>query len=164
MLKHVFSVIEDKSIGSINRNKLDNVKFSSLNRVRKNILRSIRENIKEAIVDKDYYSCLRSCIKETNNSDLKINYDMMKLAKRVLSFNTYSEERVMDIFLQYQYLQSSKELKGLYILNVHQSKGREFDYVYIIDREKISKDENLLYVALSRVKEKLVVFDWAIKE
>lgn len=45
---------------------------------------------------------------------------------------------------------------------MHQSKGREFDYVYLIDREAINKEENLLYVALSRVKEKLVVFDWVI--
>ena len=68
----------------------------------------------------------------------------------------------MDIFLQYQYLKAFRELKGIYVLNVHQSKGREFDYVYLIDREAINKEENLLYVALSRVKEKLVVFDWVV--
>jgi superfamily I DNA/RNA helicase len=87
---------------------------------------------------------------------------MMFIVRRVLSLSSYSEDKVMDIFLQYQYLKAFKELKGIYVLNVHQSKGREFDYVYLIDREAINKEENLLYVALSRVKEKLVVFDWVV--
>ncbi|ARC83768.1 ATP-binding domain-containing protein [Clostridium argentinense] len=66
------------------------------------------------------------------------------------------------MFLQYQYLKAFKELKGIYVLNVHQSKGREFDYVYVVDRESLNKEENLLYVALSRVREKLTILDWIV--
>ena len=63
---------------------------------------------------------------------------MLFFVRRVLSLSSYSEDKVMDIFLQYQYLKAFKELKGIYVLNVHQSKGREFDYVYLIDREAIN--------------------------
>jgi superfamily I DNA/RNA helicase len=118
--------------------------------------------IEKAYEDNDYYKCLYNIVKLVSNANFKINRDMMFIVRRVLSLSSYSEDKVMDIFLQYQYLKAFKELKGIYVLNVHQSKGREFDYVYLIDREAINKEENLLYVALSRVKEKLVVFDWVV--
>ena len=164
IFKFIFSVVDNNNIGSIKRNKLGNVTFSSLKRARLNILKKIRGYIEKAMGDRDYYRCLYDCIRLVNNSDLQINYDMMFLAKRVLGFKNYSEDKVMDIFMKYQYLKACKELEGIYILTVHQSKGREFDYVYLIDREAVSKDENLLYVALSRVKEKLVIFDWVVKQ
>jgi len=160
IFKYIFAVIYDNNIGSIRRNNLDVVSFDNLERVRLDILKTIRYYIEEAYKDKNYYKCLYSVVKLVSNSNLKINYDMMSLVRRVLSLSSYSEEKVMDIFFQYQYFKAFKELKGIYVLNVHQSKGREFDYVYLIDREAINKEENLLYVALSRVKEKLVVFDW----
>lgn len=164
IFKFIFSVVDNNNIGSIKRNKLGNVTFSSLKRARLNILKKIRGYIEKAMGDRDYYRCLYDCIRLVNNSDLQINYDMMFLAKRVLGFKNYSEDKVMDIFMKYQYFKACKELEGIYILTVHQSKGREFDYVYLIDREAVSKDENLLYVALSRVKEKLVIFDWVVKQ
>ncbi len=162
VFKYVFAVIYDNNIGSIKRNNLDVVSFDSLERAHLDILKTIRHCIEEAYEDKDYYKCLYNVVKLVSNASFKINYDMMFLVKRVLSLSSFSEDKVMDIFLQYQYLKAFKELKGIYVLNVHQSKGREFDYVYLIDREAINKEENLLYVALSRVKEKLVVFDWVI--
>jgi len=162
VFKYIFTVIYDNNIGSIERNNLDGVSFDSLERVRLDILKTIRHYIEEGYKDKNYYKCLYNAIKLVSNSNLQINYDMMPLVKRVLSLSSYSEDKVMDIFLQYQYLKAFKKLKGIYVLNVHQSKGREFDYVYLIDRKAINKQDNLLYVALSRVKEKLVVFDWLV--
>jgi len=162
IFKYIFAVVDDSNIGSINRNKLDDVSFNSLKRVRLDILKTIRSYVEEAMVDNNYYKCLCNSIKLINGSELQINYDLMSLVKKVLKFSSYSEDKIMDIFLQYQYLKAFRELKGIYVLNVHQSKGREFDYVYLIDREAINKEENLLYVALSRVKEKLVVFDWVV--
>ncbi len=162
IFKYIFAVVDDSNIGSINRNKLDDVSFNSLKRVRLDILKTIRSYVEEAMVDNNYYKCLCNSIKLINGSELQINYDLMSLVKKVLKFSSYSEDKIMDIFLQYQYLKAFREFKGIYVLNVHQSKGREFDYVYLIDREAINKEENLLYVALSRVKEKLVVFDWVV--
>ena len=162
VFKYVFAVIYDNNIGSIKRNNLDVMSFDSLKRVHLNTLKTIRHYIEKAYEDKDYYKCLYNVVKLVGNSNLKVNYDMMSLVKKVLSLSKYSEDRIMDIFLQHQYLKAFKELKGIYVLNVHQSKGREFDYVYLIDIKAINKEENLLYVALSRVKEKLVVFDWAV--
>lgn len=159
VFKYIFAVIYDNNIGSVKRNNLDIISIDSLKRVRLNILKTIRHVIEEAYENKNYYKCLYNVVKLVNNSNLKINYDMMSLVKRILSLSSYSEDKVMEIFLQYQYLKAFKELKGIYVLNVHQSKGREFDYVYLIDIKNINKEENLLYVALSRVKEKLVIFD-----
>lgn len=133
VFKYIFAVIYDNNIGSIRRNNLDVVLFGDLERVRLDILKIIRHYIEEACKNKNYYKCLYNVIKLVSNSNFKINYDMMFLVKRVLSLNSYSEDKVMDIFLQYQYLKAFKELKGIYVLNVHQSKGREFDYVYLID-------------------------------
>lgn len=162
ILKYIFFVIYDNNIGSIKRNKLNDVSFNSLKRARLDILKTISYYVEEAKINKDYYKCLSNSIKLIDNSNLQINYDMMSLIKRVLGLYNNSEDRIMNIFLQYQYLKAFKELKGIYVLNVHQSKGREFDFVYLIDRESINKEDNLLYVALSRVKEKLVVFDWVV--
>ena len=44
---------------------------------------------------------------------------------------------------------------GLYITTIHQSKGKEFDCVLVLDVEKIADDRNLLYVSHSRMKEQL---------
>ena len=160
IFKYVFEIIYDNNIGSIKRNNKETIAFDSLKNVRLEILRKIKEYIELAYKDKNYYKCLYNVIELVSNSKLKINIDILKLLKKVLCLNCYSEDKVMNIFLQYQYLQAFKNLKGIYVLNVHQSKGREFDYVYILDIKSIINDENLLYVALSRVKEKLVVFDW----
>jgi len=162
VFKYIFAVIYDNNIGSIKRKNLDIMSFESLEKAHLDILKTIRHCIEKAYEDNDYYKCLHNIVKLVSNANFKINRDMMFIVRRVLSLSSYSEDKVMDIFLQYQYLKAFKELKGIYVLNVHQSKGREFDYVYLIDREAINKEENLLYVALSRVKEKLVVFDWVV--
>lgn len=123
ILKYVFFVIYDDNIGSIKRNKLDDVSFNSLKRAHLEFLKIISHYIEETKEEKDYYKCISNSIKLISNYNFKINYDMMSLVKKVLNFSSYSEDRIMDIFLQYQYLKAFKELIGIYILNVHQSKG-----------------------------------------
>lgn len=49
---------------------------------------------------------------------------------------------------------------GRYILNVHQSKGREFDTVIILDSTRIAKEKNLFYVAVSRARKEIIMVDW----
>lgn len=158
--KYIFSVIYDDSIGAIKRNKLDSVSFSNYNNARLPILREIASFIKEADESKNYIKCIYKSINSLINTDLKINYDNMFLLRKILYDSNIKKDRITDLFLQYQYLKSFKKLEGIYILNIHQSKGREFDFVYLIDREILSKEDNLLYVGVSRTKEKLVILDW----
>lgn len=158
--KYIFSVIYDDSIGAIKRNKLDTVSFSNYNNARLPILREIAYFIKEADESKNYIECIYKSINSLVNTDLKINYDNMSLLRKILYDSNIKKDKITDLFLQYQYLKSFKELEGIYILNIHQSKGREFDFVYLIDRETLNKEENLLYVGVSRTKEKLVILDW----
>lgn len=158
--RYVFAVIYNVNIGSIKRNKLDTISFSNYKNVKIPVLKAIRLFIEEAYENKTYMNCIYKSITSIYNSELSINYDNMSLLRKILYDDKIQKNNITDLFLQHQYLKSFKELKGIYILNIHQSKGREFDFVYLIDRESINKDENLLYVGVSRTKEKLVVLDW----
>jgi DNA helicase-2/ATP-dependent DNA helicase PcrA len=162
ILKFVFTVIYDNNIGSINRNKLENIGYKNLKNARLPFLRLMAEVIEEALNNKDYLNCLKKIISMINSDKFKVNYDMLPLMKKILLYGNTSADKITELFLQHQYANSFKNLRGIYVLNVHQSKGREFDYVYIVDRESISRENNLLYVALSRVKEKLTILDWVI--
>lgn len=163
VFKFIFAVINDNNIGSISRNNIDCVSFKNLKKVRLELLKGIRNFIEDASKDNDYYRCLYNCINLIDSSDLQKKYEVLILLRKALCLRNYSEDKIMSIFLQYQQLKAYRKLQGVYVLNVHQSKGREFDYVYLIDREAINKEDNLLYVAMSRAKEKLVVFDWLKK-
>ncbi|MBB6215069.1 superfamily I DNA/RNA helicase [Anaerosolibacter carboniphilus] len=160
--KYIFSVIYDDNIGAIKRTKLDEVKFANFKNARLSLLKEIASFIEEAQESKDFLDCLVRSINTVKNGQLNVNHENLYLVRKILSSKKSTPEKITDLFLQYQYLKAFKDLKGIYVLNVHQSKGREFDFVYLVDTETMSKESNLLYVALSRVKEKLVIFDWII--
>lgn len=162
ILKYVFEVIYDDNIGSIRRNKIDDMGFANLKNARLKFLKSLAMMVEEASIKGDYAECIVKSINLVCDFEFRLNYEMLSLLKKMLYQSRNSYEKITDLFLQYQFQKSFKELRGIYVLNVHQSKGREFDEVFLVDRENISKDENLLYVALSRVKQKLVIFDWVI--
>lgn len=162
MAKIIFTIIYDNNIGSIQRTKIDEIKFSRLKNARTEILKKISCIIVEIETKKDYIGGIVQCVSLVKNSELSINYENMSLITSILRCKDISPQKITDIFLQYQFLKSFKKLNGIYVLNVHQSKGREFDYVYIIDCESMIMEKNLLYVALSRVKEKLFIFDWVL--
>lgn len=159
VFKLIFEMIYEKQIGSINKRDVEVIKYTELATKRIPFIKELLLLIDESNMSKDIWSLLKKCIRLVEYSDFSINYDILGLMKRVFSYSK-STQNIMDTFLQYQYLMAFKELNGIYILNVHQSKGREFDIVYVIDYESLCKDKNLLYVALSRVKEKLIVLDW----
>lgn len=162
ILKYVFEVIYDDNIGSIRRNKIDDMGFANLKNARLKFLKSLAMIVEEASIKGNYAECVVNSINLVCDFEFRLNYEMLSLLKKMLYQSRNSYEKITDLFLQYQFQKSFKELRGIYVLNVHQSKGREFDEVYLVDRENINKDENLLYVALSRVKQKLVIFDWVI--
>jgi len=158
--RYIFFVIYNDNIGAIKRNKLDSISFSNYKNARLPILKKVKSFIKEANENKNYINCIYKSIKSLDRKDFKINYDNMELLTKILYHDNMDRNKITNLFLQYQYLKAFKELKGIYILNIHQSKGREFDWVYLVDREAINKEDNLLYVGVSRVKEKLVILDW----
>jgi superfamily I DNA/RNA helicase len=162
IVKYIFSIIYDDGIGAIKRNKLGNVGYSNLKNARLPVLKQVASYVEKASESREYFSCLSKCINSIMNSELSINHDNLSLIRKILVSKNSSADKITDLFLQYQYLKAFKELKGIYVLNVHQSKGREFDYVYVVDRESLNKEENLLYVALSRVREKLIILDWVL--
>ena len=67
-----------------------------------------------------------------------------------------SPQVIDNIMLQRQYIDSFTDMSpGLYITTIHQSKGKEFDCVYVVDVDALQSDQNLLYVSHSRMKESL---------
>lgn len=161
--KYIFAIIYDNNIGSIKRNKLDLVTYTNYKNARLPALRKIKEAIEIADKDRNFINCIYKSITIMKEMDFKINYCNFSLLKKALSLGSVDENKITKLFLQHQYLQAFKRLNGIYILNIHQSKGREFDFVYLVDRESISKDENLFYVGVSRTKEKLSIIDWVQK-
>ena len=85
-----------------------------------------------------------------------INYMRTRFIQHCISTNDLTPEKVDNIMLQHQYVDSYTKISpGLYISTIHQSKGKEFDSVFVVDVNGLTKDLNLLYVAHSRMKESL---------
>jgi superfamily I DNA/RNA helicase len=67
--------------------------------------------------------------------------------------------------LQELYMRAHRILIGIYVLNVHQAKGREFDWVILPDvTESTFKSNNedkkkLFYVAVTRAKQKVIIYN-----
>ena len=113
-------------------------------------------------------ACAEKCDYETA-MELVIN--IIELAEKVGETITFSKrkfivqckklanpasETIDGIMLQRQYTNSFTNITpGLYITTIHQSKGKEFDNVFVLDVDKVSRDQNILYVSHSRMKEKL---------
>ena len=100
--------------------------------------------------------CIESIISILKENDYEINYSILFFIKRCLKNESITNEKIDKIMLSRQYINSYSNIsKGLYIMTMHQSKGKEFDNVFIIDTDNIKKETNLSYVAHSRMKEKI---------
>ena len=85
-----------------------------------------------------------------------INYTRRKFFNQCVKLETPTPEGIDGIMLQRQYTNSFTNITpGLYVTTIHQSKGKEFDCVFVSDVGQLTKDQNLLYVSHSRMKEKL---------
>ena len=159
-VRFLFDICDEKKLGGL---KEKNVLLTSEKKFRGMIKKDIKKIIK--IVDDGkrlnsiwkFYKNIFQIINESG--ELTITHDIKFLLKKIFRKKVNIEE-IQNIYLRYQYLKAHKELSGVYILNFHQSKGREFDYVYIIDEKNLQNNLNLYYVALSRVREKLFLFNW----
>ncbi len=110
------------------------------------------------IIKKVLKELLNSASVKTNLNYVRTNYVL-----ECIRSNEATPQYFDNLLLQKQYVNSFSEIvPGLYITTIHQSKGREFDYVCVIDIDNIKNEKNLLYVSHSRMKEKLfpVVFNY----
>lgn len=87
----------------------------------------------------------------------KLNFARIRFIESCLRSNILSDEDIDAIMLQRQYIDSFTNIRhGLYITTIHQSKGKEFDCVFVFDANGVAeKDNKLLYVSHSRMKERL---------
>ena len=85
-----------------------------------------------------------------------VTFSMKKFVEQCANLIQPTPETIDGVMLQRQYTNSFTNITpGLYITTIHQSKGKEFDYVIVADVNQLTEDKNLLYVSHSRMKERL---------
>jgi len=145
-------IIRNKRTKDIrNTLKLDDIIDKSKNSKELLILlyHSVEQNKEELTLDWDIFQIFRSIIRKIGN---KSNNELKKLFTNIL--------------LQEQYLMSYRILRGIYVLNIHQAKGKEFDLVVLPDvTESSFKSDNedkrkLFYVAVTRSRRKVIIYSW----
>jgi len=106
---------------------------------------------------------------KNNKSKLTLDWDIFRILRKVVRKietmeNVELKKMFSNILLQEQYMTAHKKLKGIYILNVHQSKGKEFDWVILPDvtENAFPSDNNdkrkLFYVAVTRARKKVIIY------
>ena len=106
---------------------------------------------------------------EKNKSRLTIDWDIFRIFSKVVRKveareNVELKKLFSNVLLQEQYMTAHKKLKGIYVLNVHQAKGKEFDWVILPDvTESTFPSDNddkkkLFYVAVTRARRKVVIY------
>jgi superfamily I DNA/RNA helicase len=105
----------------------------------------------------DCWAVLEQMLDILNTADtFVINYPRNRYVERCIRANDLTPALIDSIMMQRQYIDSFTNISpGLYITTVHQSKGKEFDCVFVVDIDDIETDANLLYVSHSRMKERL---------
>lgn len=107
---------------------------------------------------------------EEQSSRLALDYDMFSILKKSAERAQVANDdelcqHLKDVMLQQQYLASTRTLRGTYVLNIHQAKGREFDYVLLpnVSRARFNAseraDRNLFYVAITRARRRVFIYD-----
>lgn len=87
---------------------------------------------------------------------VSLNYSKRKFFAQCAKLEEPTSVTVDGVMLQRQYTNSFTNITpGLYITTVHQSKGKEFDCVFVADVDQLSNNLNILYVSHSRMKDRL---------
>lgn len=133
--------------------------FESFNRKKKTGYKKIKHLISKNPDTCDYRLIVNLilkiiCIIETEGDS--ISFTIRKFIEQCANLIQPTLESIDSVMLQRQYTNSFTNITpGLYITTIHQSKGKEFDYVFVADVNQLMKDKNLLYVSHSRMKERL---------
>ncbi len=120
------------------------------------------QNFKELLISL-YHSV------EKNKAQLTIDWDIFrifsKVVRKIVAMEDVELKKLFsNVLLQEQYMTAHKKLKGIYVLNVHQAKGKEFVWVILPDVTEgtFPSDNNdkkkLFYVAVTRARRKVVIY------
>jgi superfamily I DNA/RNA helicase len=163
-IPYIFSLVAlctmQKKIDDENIELLAQLNSINISRKRKPNIKKMWETIKPHIDDVSLERCFTNIdillsILETD-TDCVINFARKRYLMHCISQKGLTSEMVDSIMLQRQYIDSFSFITaGIYITTIHQSKGKEFDSVFIVDVENINNDANLLYVSHSRMKESI---------
>lgn len=150
--------IDDESLKTI-----DELTLSTFQRKRKweyVQLKTILSNYSDLLMNKkEILNKFIENIKLDNRSHFAVSF-----INNVLLMEDISDKCIDNIYTQRQYYSSfSKINPGIYIANYWQSKGREFDYVIVINDMKYNKDKNIIYVTHSRMREKLFIGNYYLQ-
>ena len=147
---------------STNRDEIDgkeNIKDIKIEKARSKLLSKIKNifiDFKEQIDLNSKFNCIESIISILKENNYEINYSVLFFIKTCLKNKDITDKKIDKIMLNRQYINSYSDISsGLYIMTMHQSKGKEFDDVIIVDVDNIKDDTNLSYVSHSRMKEKI---------
>jgi len=155
----IFCVIYETKIASFKKDSINDITIVKLRNAKKPIIKYIYSEIITYKVTGNYVKALKHIIINLKNYECSINKDTYGLLMSMLNLKNLNAENVTKVFLQYQHKRAYRILKGIYILTMHQSKGREFDIVYVIREPNMKAQDNLFYVAVTRTKRRLVLFE-----
>jgi len=162
-IRFLFDICEENKVGSLTIKNLSTKDEAGLRRMRVPIVKEVISIIDNKSTLHDLFDLYKSVFTAINDSEKVTLVDDIRLLLRKVFERKVDSKEIQKIFIMHQHTQSHKELNGVYVLNFHQSKGREFDYVFVVDENDLKKDRNLNYVACSRVKKKLFILNWVIK-
>lgn len=150
----------NKKIDKEDSNSLQLIDYNSLSKKHKPMLKQIFSIIVPYADKTDAESslCVISLIMKLliSQQSIIINYSRQRFIEHCLKVTNLTPAIADRIMMQRQYIDSFTNISpGLYITTVHQAKGKEFDCVFIVDITDIEKEPTLMYVANSRMKERL---------
>ena len=150
----------DKKIDGESVETLMDYTDASLSRKKKSIFKALNAVISPYLYSDVLETCwevFRKMLDVMNNeSEQMINYPRKRFIEHCISKNELSVDDIDKVMMQRQYIDSYTQISpGLYITTIHQSKGKEFDCVFVVDVDSIAVERNLLYVSHSRMKEAL---------
>ncbi len=145
-----------KHLGGETYDTISHMDFSTLKRKKKETF----SEIKEIIVSSQYatelyvkWNVICCIIKQIINNGDVLNFSRMSFVSQCIKIADATPDSIDKIMLQRQYTNSFTNINpGLYITTIHQSKGKEFDCVFVLDVDNIKSDKNVLYVSHSRMK------------
>ncbi|WPC42387.1 ATP-dependent helicase [Clostridium sp. JS66] len=160
IFKFIFYVLYQDKIASFKRNLIKEINFDKIKKAKSPIIKSFRIEMFKAIEQEKYFDGLKNVLKVITGTELagNVNKDIYRLLINIMLLKNINYENITKIFLQYQHKRAYKVLNGIYVLTMHQSKGREFNTVYVINEPKMNISDNVFYVAVTRTKEKLCIF------
>jgi len=122
------------------------------------------KTIQELMSDLNDWKKIKILGKKASNSNAS-THDIEDQYNAIMSFISFKDyQKVSDIVKDIEEIFLGKS-RGVHLSTIHQAKGREYESVYFIDRDKLPRETNnkedheqemnLIYVAITRAKNNL---------